>query len=183
MRKFRPRFTPVKARTADVLTVAPNASGFAPDAKITYVYVWRNGRRVLDNAGEALDLGEPGNGERGDTVLGRSDRARRQRQSRRAQPFRLVIGQQRPVRRPTVTCARKAASPVRSRCLPATPTATKCASPVPTARHMGVADVRKIDGEWKLFYTGYKGQTGDDEVEHRRVRRAGRALADGDDCD
>ena len=158
-----PVLTPASARTADVLTVNPNASGFAGGATLTYSYVWRNGRRVLGNTGATLDLGEPGNGGRGDTVS--VEVTARDAAGRIATgAVSTVIGNSAPwVGDGNLRVQSGHSASVELFSSDADGDELRLSRS--NSPHLGVADVRKIDGVWKLFYTSFKGATGDDEVQ------------------
>ncbi len=161
--KVEPTLTPDPARTRDALTVTPNASGFAPDAALTYSYVWRNGRRILDNDGATLDLSQPGNGDRGDTIsveVTASDEAGNIASGTAstviANSAPLVADGNLRVQSGQTASVALFASDADGDEL----RINRSNSP-----QRGLADVRREDGVWKLFYTPYKGATGDDEVD------------------
>lgn len=160
--KVEPTLTPAPARTVDVLAVTPNASDFAPDATLIYSYAWSNGRRALDNTGATLDLRQPGNGDRGDTISVEVT-ARDEAGNFAVGTASTVIANSNPfvadgnLRVPTgaVGNVELFASDADGDEL----TLNRSNSP-----RLGLADVRKVDGAWKLFYTPFKGSSGDDEV-------------------
>ena len=158
-----PTLAPVAAKTADVLTVTPNATGFAPDAKLTYAYVWRNGRRVLDENGATLDLGKAGQGDRGDTIS--VEVTARDAAGHTAMGTALVkIGNSDPfVASGNLRVQSGVTGSVALASSDADGDELQLARSNSPAR--GVAEVRKIDGVWTLFYTSFKGQTGPDAVE------------------
>ena len=155
--------TPDSARTADVLTANPNASGFAPDATLTYSYVWRNGRRVLDNTGATLDLSEPGNGDRGDTISVEVT-ARDDAGHAATGTASTVIGNSAPfVSDGSLRVQTGQSASVELFASDADGDELRLSRS--NSPKLGVADVRKVDGVWTLFYTGFKGASGDDEVQ------------------
>ena len=158
-----PSLTPASARTADVLTANPNASGFAPGAKLVYSYVWRNGRRVLDNNGATLDLSEPGNGERGDTISVEVT-ARDEAGNAATGTASTVVGNSAPfVGDGSLRVQSGQSASVELFASDADGDELRLSRS--NSPKLGVADVRKEGGVWKLFYTGFKGASGDDEVD------------------
>ena len=161
--KVAPSLAPASAKTADVLSATPNASGFGADAKLTYAYVWRNGRRVLNASGATLDLRKPGNGDRGDTIS--VEVTARDEAGRTAIGTASVkIGNSDPfVADGNLRVQSGVAGSVALSSSDADGDELQLARSNSPAR--GVADVRKVDGIWTLFYTSFKGQTGPDAVE------------------
>ena len=160
--QIAPTLAPAPARTADVLTVLPNPNGFADDTKLTYFYVWRNGRRILDNVGATLDLSQPGSGNRGDTIsvevtardgAGNVVGGNASTLIANSDPF-LADG--------TLRAQSGITSSVELFSSDADGDELRLYRSNSPAR--GVAEVRKVDGVWTLFYTGFKGASGADEV-------------------
>ena len=161
--KLAPTLTPDSARTADILTVNPNASGFAPNANLVLSYAWRNGRRVLENNGATLDLSEPGNGERGDTITVEVS-ARDEAGNVATGTASTVIGNSAPfVGDGSLRVQSGQSASVELFASDADGDELRLSRS--NSPKLGVADVRKDGGVWKLFYTGFKGASGDDEVE------------------
>lgn len=161
--RVAPSLAPSAAKTADVLSVNPNASGFAADAKLTSVYVWRNGRRVLNETGAALDLGKAGNGDRGDTISVEVT-ARDEQGHTATGTAQVKIGNSDPF---VADGTLRVQSGVTGSVILSSSDAdgdelrlTRSNSPA-----RGVADVRRVNGAWTLFYTSFKGVTGPDAVE------------------
>lgn len=161
--KLAPSLSPAAAKTADVLTVTPNASGFAADAKLSYNYVWRNGERVLDETGTTLDLAKAGNGNRGDKISVAV--TARDEQGNEASGVAVVtVGNSDPfVADGTLRVQSGVTGSVKLSSFDADGDDVQLARSNSPTR--GVADVRKVDGEWTLFYTSYKGLIGPDAVE------------------
>ena len=158
-----PSLSPVAAKTSDKLTVAPNASGFAPDAKLTYAYLWRNGRRVLDENGATLDLGKAGQGDRGDTISVEVT-ARDEAGHTATGTAKVVVGNSDPfVAGGNLRVQSGVTGSVVLASSDADGDELRLARSNSPAR--GVAEVRLVDGQWTLFYTSFKGQTGPDAVE------------------
>ena len=160
--QLAPSLSPATARTADVLTVNPNASGFAADAQLTYSYVWRNGRRVLENTGASLDMSEPGNGNRGDTISVEVTARDEQGRSATATVSTVVVNSDPFVADGTLRAQSGVTSSVELFSSDADGDELRLNRSNSPAR--GVADVRKVDGVWTLFYTSFKGASGADEV-------------------
>lgn len=161
--KLAPSLAPAAAKTADVLAVTPNASGFADEAKLTYAYVWRNGRRVLNENGATLDLRKPGNGDRGDTISVEVT-ARDEAGHTATGTASVKVGNSNPfVADGNLRVQTGVTGSVALSSSDADGDELQLARSNSPAR--GVADVRKVNGVWTLFYTGFKGQTGADAVE------------------
>ena len=161
--KVAPSLAPTPVTTADILTVSPNASGFAPDARLSYAYVWRNGNRVLSESGNALDLGKAGNGDRGDRISVEVT-ARDEQGNRAVGVAALVVGNSNPfVADGTLRVPSGQWGSVALSSSDADGDELTLARSNSPAR--GLANVSKVNGVWTLFYCGFKGVTGPDSVE------------------
>ena len=113
--------------------------------------------------GATLDLGEPGQGDRGDTISVEVV-ARDQSGNVASGTASVVVANSEPfVAHGTLRAQSGVTSSVALFASDADGDELRLNRSNSPKR--GVADVRKVDGEWKLFYTGYKGQSGDDTVE------------------
>ena len=152
--RVAPSLAPAAARTTDSLRVAPNASGFAADAKLTYRYVWRNGSHVLRETGATLDLSKPGRGDRGDTVS--VEVTARDEQGHSATGIaRIKVGNSDPFVADGVLRAQLGAtSSVKLTSSDADGDALRLM--IWNRPGRGSAEVRKVRGVWTLFYTATK---------------------------
>ena len=157
-----PTIAPNSALTADVLTATPNASGFAANAKLVYSYVWRNGDRALDETGATLDLAGKNNGDRGDTVSVEVT-ARDEAGNAASGTTSVVVGNSDPLL--SDGTLRVQSGKIGSVELFASDAdGDELRLSRSNAPKLGVADVRKEGGVWKLFYAPYRGASGADEV-------------------
>ncbi len=161
--KVAPSLSPASVKTADKLTASPNASGFGDDAKLTFSYVWRNGDRVLDENGATLDLGKAGNGDRGDTISVEVT-ARDETGLTASGQARIAVSNSDPfVADGTLRVQTGVTGSVKLSSSDADGDELRINRSNSPSR--GVAEVRRVDGEWTLFYTSFKGVTGPDAVE------------------
>ena len=150
--RVAPVISPDSVKTADALMVAPNASGFALDAKLTYRYIWRNGSRVLRETGATLDLALPGRGNRGDTISVEVT-ARDEQGHTATGTAQVQVGNSAP-------CVGDGNLSVQSGATASIKLASGDADGdelkfvfLSQPTH-GVPDVRKVNGVWRLFFTG-----------------------------
>ncbi len=159
--RVAPALAPSAVKTADSLTVAPNASGFAAGARLSYSYVWRNGSHVLRENGATLDLSQRGRGDRGD-IVSVEVTARDEAGHQATGTAQVKVGNSAPfVAAGTLQVSNGATAALKLASGDADGDQFRLTIGNKPAR--GVAQVRKVNGVWTLFYSGAK--VGSDSVQ------------------